>query len=109
VYFPDTDESWREDSQKYFQWQTIPLNAWRNVGNHDSCWIDSVESALNHHYFEMCHEVNPGVAPASLSHFTSFGLNDMWTEVLVKREPCKLRNKKHDEYWYKITEIKVSK
>lgn len=30
---------------------------WVNVGNHDSCWINSVESWLNAVYFNMCHAV----------------------------------------------------
>lgn len=63
----------------------VPLDRWANVGNHESCWIDSVETALSQIYFDMCKHVAEDKPPASLSQFISFGLSDMWTEVKIRR------------------------
>lgn len=43
---------------------------WVNVGNHDTCWIDSVETELNRIYFDMCKAVDDTVAPRELNQQT---------------------------------------
>jgi len=87
---------------------SIPLDAWKNTSNHDSCWrSDGVESPLSQIYFDMCDEVNrqlpeeDRVAPKDLSMFNTFGFGDIVKHVTIVHaavEPT-------DTYRRKIVEV----
>lgn len=42
------------------------LSEYRNISNHDSCWIDSIQQEFTGIYFRMCREVDDSVAPIEL-------------------------------------------
>lgn len=83
------------EDKRYFSWKDIPLDAWKNTSNHDSCWrSDGVQSSLTEQYFAVCEEVNKAreaqgyesVAPAQMSHFNHLGSNPLVSHADVSTE-----------------------
>lgn len=91
-----------------FDWKNN-LDTFENVGNHDSCWIESVQTKLMEIYFAMCKEVDDDTAPRDLNQFTSLGLfGDAPRLVEVELELDKERNVKHgSDYWRKVKTLKT--
>ncbi len=81
-----------KESPFYLSPFSIPCEAWVNTGNHDSCWTEGIERPLSTLYFEMCEQVNPLVAPVSLSQFTTFKWYDI--SLTWKKDPA-------DKYGYR--------
>jgi len=89
---------------------SVPLDAWENTSNHDSCWrSDGLDSPLSNIYFEMCKEVNehlpkdckcPPIEMTSLNNFGTFGLGDVFQRVTVTHAADK-----DDSYRRKIVNI----
>ena len=86
VAVPDGDDRW-------FSWKQIPLDAWKNTSNHDSCWrSDGVQSPMSTVYFEMCEAINSSreangyeqIAPIKMHQFNHLGTNPLVTHVDVK-------------------------
>ncbi len=81
---------------------------WENVGNHDSCWIDAVDSRLSEVYFEMCAQVNKDKAPKLLNEYSDFDLFHPVEFVEVTLDWDTERNKEHGhQYWKKVTDFKL--
>lgn len=68
----------------------IPVDAWKNTSNHDSCWrSDGIDSPLTSVYFEMCEEVNDlrvaagldSIAPNSMHQFSHLS-SSVFQEVM---------------------------
>lgn len=85
----------------------IDPNEWENLGNHDSCWRDSLQSWMNDTCWKMCDEVNQktgfNVAPIKLTTDCQVGFINPWSEVKMVTIPDK---DKDDSYWRKIQSIK---
>ncbi len=43
--------------ERWDNWQQVPLDAWKNTSNHDSCWRSDGLQPLSKLYFEMAEEV----------------------------------------------------
>jgi hypothetical protein len=86
------------------RWKEIELNRWENVGNHDTCWIDAVESRINEVYFSMCEKVNPNIAPKdlSLNCFQGIIADKPWRTMRAKHIKDE---SKPDNYWRILTEL----
>lgn len=71
----------------FTRWDNDKL-VWTNVGNHDSCWIDSIESALSEIYFTLAESCDPTVAPIKLHKFVShqMGTSVTFVEVDMMRD-----------------------
>lgn len=91
-------------------WNNIPLDAWKNTSNHDSCWRSDGMRPLNETYFDMCEEVNAArvkaglkkIAPCSMSGYTTLG-NTMVTEVRVTTKSDK--DSHNPSYFRKLVSI----
>lgn len=84
------------------------LDKWENVSNHDSCWIDSIETALSEFYFKLCTLADDTVAPCDLNQRTWFHIfgHDMQF-VEVQTLPDDEKNKSYgSSYWKKIKSLK---
>lgn len=83
--------------------------SWDNVGNHDSCWIDSVESKLSKIYFDMCNATGAGgTPPADLrqqSWFYALGPSIEYVEVRMEWDDI-LNVVNGSQYWRKIKIIR---
>jgi len=83
----------REDENRWHSVQCVPLDAWENTSNHDSCWrSDGLDSPLSCIYFDMCDEANEQLpekdqcAPINMSQhnrFGTFGLGNVFEHVNV--------------------------
>ena len=80
---------------RYFGWQDVPKEAWKNTSNHDSCWrSDGIQSPITDQYFSMCEEINEmrkadglePVAPINMHHFNHLDSHPLVTEVDVTTE-----------------------
>lgn len=84
------------------------LDKWENVSNHDSCWIDAIETELNSFYFRLCKLADDMVAPRDLDQrtwFSVFGHDMQFVEI--KTTPDDERNKAHgSSYWKKIQSLR---
>lgn len=83
----------------------IQPEEWDNIGNHDSCWRDSVRSFLSEQYFAMCEEVNAEARPCDLTNDCQLGLIDPWKEV--KMVTASDEEKEPRGYWKKLVKIEV--
>lgn len=86
---------------------------WVNVGNHDSCWIDSVESELRRTYFDMCDYVNAPlpkgkkIPPRDMNQFTTMDIFNKPQFVEVALSYDLVRNKEHgSSYWYQVDTLR---
>lgn len=82
---------------------------WKNVGNHDSCWIDSIDTELSQLYFRMCETVNKDVAPVTLNTYNTMNVFCPITLVEVALESDVVRNKESGSsgsYWKLVKSIK---
>lgn len=75
---------------------------YKNVSNHDSCWIDALDAELAKTYFAMCDTVNPDAAPITLDTNTWFhGTAPKFYEVTLADDVE--RNEVYgSKYWHKI-------
>jgi len=95
-------------------WNSIPLNAWKNTSNHDSCWRSDGMRPLYKTYFEMCDEVNAArvkaglktIAPVKMSGFNTLG-HDLITEVKVTTTSNK--DSFNPSYYRKLVSIKPNR
>lgn len=81
---------------------------WDNVGNHDSCWIDSVESKLSKIYFDMCDSVSNTTAPVNLrqhSWFYFLGPSIEYVEVQMEWDDI-LNVANGSQYWRTIKTVR---
>jgi hypothetical protein len=91
------------DRRQY--WNLIPSKDWTNIGNHESCWIDSIENAAKGVYFNACAIVNPNKPPAKLTTMCSLGgIGNPYTLVRAK-----YKNRDEDLYFKDLIEIKTRK
>lgn len=89
-----------------FGWDTS--TKWKNVGNHDSCWIDSVDTELTQTYFAMCNQVNNKKAPVALSQYSTLNLFRPVSFVEATLDWDQARNKADDQqYWKQIQILRV--
>ena len=81
------------EDERWYSWKQIPLEAWKNTSNHDSCWrSDGVQSPMSSVYFEMCEAINERrkqfdykeIAPIKMHQFNHLGTNPLVTYVDVK-------------------------
>ncbi len=80
----------------------ITTDEWINLGNHDSCWRDSVTRFLSEVKGEMCDEVNPEALMAELQVKCDIGFaGRLWQmyEMTTDRDPEK------DSYWRKLIKL----
>lgn len=87
------------DPEKYLQML-------KNVGNHDACWIDSIDTAMTEVYFEACSDVltrsGLKLCPCDLDSEVYF---DKAEVVGVTLRQDTERNKEHGfNYWYQVSE-----
>lgn len=76
---------------------------WINLGNHDSCWRDSVDSWFSEIMGEMCDEVNAGAMVVELEATCDIGFaGRLWqmVEMTIGQDP------ERDSYWRKLVNIK---
>ena len=83
--FTGNTSVWFAQSDQLRHWHNIPLNEWRNVIDHDSCWAEEVGSVLAKLYFKWAQEINPDIAPRKLSEFCTLGIfsRSPWEKVRV--------------------------
>lgn len=76
---------------------------YKNVSNHDSCWIDALGTELSKTYFDMCDHVNPNVAPVLFDTDAWFhGTSPRFYEVMIADDAE--RNEVHgSKYWHTIS------
>jgi len=83
------------EDERWYGWKNIPLDAWKNTSNHDSCWrSDGTHSPLIALYFEMAEEIGTRMekyglvapAPAKMSQFNNLQGSELFTEVHVITE-----------------------
>lgn len=58
----------------YRQLQQVPVDAWENTSNHDSCWRSDGFSFLSKIYFDMSKSTNDDKPPCELSVYTNLGI-----------------------------------
>lgn len=81
----------------------ITTDEWINLGNHDSCWTDSIQRFLRETRDEMGAEVNSEAALADLETECEVGFaGRLWQLVEITTGP----NPKRDSYWRKLIDIK---
>ena len=61
------------------------------IGDHSSCWVDSIRSKLSETFFNMCKEIHPDAAPKNVDYymthdFSSDPIRKINIEVEVDRE-----------------------
>ena len=61
------------------------------IGDHGSCWVDSIRSHLSELYFDMCKEIHPDEAPRNVHYFMTHGfgsdpIRKINIEVEIDRE-----------------------
>ncbi len=89
-----------------FGWDNSTV--WKNVGNHDSCWIDSVETELTQTFFAMCKQVNSKKAPAALSQYSTLNLFRPVSFVEATLDWDKVRNETDgQQYWKQVQAIRI--
>ena len=86
-----------------------PPEKWENVGNHDSCWADSLDSTFSTLYFNMSEcvikQLKVDVAPKDLTQFVWFSKIDPVQWVYVTHEKDSEKNKHGDSYWRKLVNV----
>lgn len=79
------------DDQNIFDISEIPLDAWDNPSNHDTCWRSDGMAWITKTYFAMAKELENRtrieIAPKDCSDHSTLGrLRKPWTLVWVKHE-----------------------
>ena len=55
----------------------MDLESLEFIGDHSSCWGDSLNSKLNEIYFQMCQYIDPNKAPAKVYYHLSHNLGSL--------------------------------